>query len=109
MDYNLVRIVSASGGRVLVDFNNPLAGKDIAYEFIVERKIKDDKEKINALLDYFVKKRLDYSLTDKKAIFETDKFFGSIIKMLNDKFKDILGIELIFKEKTVKTETQNNV
>ena len=106
IDYNLIRIASVSGGRVLVDFNNPLAGKDIIYEFIIKRKINDNKEKINSLLDYFIKKRLEYTLDDKKAIFETDKFFGSMIKMLNDKFKEILGIEFIIKEPNEIKETK---
>ena len=59
LDNNLVRIASVSGGRVLVDFNNPLAGKEISYEFVIKRKITDKKQKINSLLNYFIKKQQD--------------------------------------------------
>ena len=49
-DNAMARVVSVSGGRVIVDFNNPLSGKIIAYDFIIKRKIDDPKEKI--IIDY---------------------------------------------------------
>lgn len=48
MDGMLVRIISVSGGRILADFNNPLAGKDIVYEFTIIRKIKQEKKEDSA-------------------------------------------------------------
>jgi FKBP-type peptidyl-prolyl cis-trans isomerase 2 len=33
MDDKLAKIVTVSGARVITDFNNPLAGKDLKYEF----------------------------------------------------------------------------
>tara|TARA_Y100000310_G_scaffold98059_1_gene95727 strand:+ start:4634 stop:5293 length:660 start_codon:yes stop_codon:yes gene_type:complete len=107
MDNHLVRIASVSGGRVLVDFNNPLAGKEIIYDFTITKKITDDKEKIDSLVNYFVKQPLTYELKDKKATFEVDQFFGSMITMLNDKFKDILGIEFVVKEKKEEVKVEN--
>ncbi|MFH1787132.1 MAG: peptidylprolyl isomerase [archaeon] len=44
-------ISSVSGGRVRVDFNHPLAGRELAYEITVVGKITDKKEKVNGLLD----------------------------------------------------------
>lgn len=44
-------IKTVSGGRVLVDFNHPLAGKDIIYDVRIRRIVDDDKEKLKALLD----------------------------------------------------------
>ena len=41
-------IRSVSGGRTLVDFNHPLAGKDLTYQFTVKRILTDTKEKIEA-------------------------------------------------------------
>jgi len=100
LDNHLVRIASVSGGRVLVDFNNPLAGKEISYEFIIEKKITDNKEKINSLLDYFIKQRISYEIKDKKAIFNVENpIFEQALKILNDKFKDILDMELIVEKK----------
>lgn len=44
-------IKTVSGGRVLVDFNHPLAGKNIVYDVKIRRIVDDAKEKIKALLD----------------------------------------------------------
>ena len=41
---------SVSGGRVIVDFNHPLAGRDVTYELIIRRTVTDTKEKIKAFL-----------------------------------------------------------
>ena len=39
-----------SGGRVIVNFNHPLAGMEIVYEVEILRKITDAKEKLKAYL-----------------------------------------------------------
>jgi FKBP-type peptidyl-prolyl cis-trans isomerase SlyD len=38
------------GRRVTVDFNSPLAGKAVTYEYTVEKLLEDDVEKIQGLL-----------------------------------------------------------
>lgn len=43
---------SASGGRIIVDFNHPLAGKVIHYWVKINKKITSKKEKIESLLKY---------------------------------------------------------
>jgi FKBP-type peptidyl-prolyl cis-trans isomerase 2 len=43
-------IRSVSGGRVIVDFNNPLSGKDLIYEIKINRKVTDPKEKIKSIV-----------------------------------------------------------
>ncbi len=43
-------IKSVSGGRVVVDFNHPLAGKTLIYKVKVVRRIEDPVEKIQYLL-----------------------------------------------------------
>lgn len=44
-------IKTAGGGRVLVDFNHPLAGKEIIYELNIKRIVTDKAEQIGALLE----------------------------------------------------------
>jgi peptidylprolyl isomerase len=44
----LVRAVGA--GRVLLDFNPPLAGKTLVYEVTVQKKLETQEEKITALI-----------------------------------------------------------
>ena len=46
----LATIRTIGSGRVQLDFNPPLAGKTLAYEVIVRKKIEDKLEKIKALI-----------------------------------------------------------
>src|SRR3989344_2772337 len=91
-DGMIAKIITISGGRVIVDFNNPLAGKELEYEFTIKKKIQDDKEKINALQDFFFKKRFSFSIKDKKITFE--KSAEPFIGIFKDKFKEILKKDL---------------
>lgn len=43
-------IRSVTAGRVYVDFNHPLAGKDLTYEVKILEKITDEKTKVESLL-----------------------------------------------------------
>ncbi len=43
-------IKSVSGGRIIVNFNHPLAGKEIIYTLKINRRITDEKEKAVAFL-----------------------------------------------------------
>ncbi len=44
-------IQSISGGRVIVDFNHPLAGKNLRYRVKVIKILKDTNEKISAIFE----------------------------------------------------------
>ncbi len=43
-------IRSVTGGRVNVDFNHPLAGKNVSYELKINKIITDDQEKLKSML-----------------------------------------------------------
>lgn len=43
-------ITRVSGGRVMVNFNHPLAGKEVMYTYKALRKVTDQKEKVSAFL-----------------------------------------------------------
>ncbi len=47
---SLATVQSASGGRVRLDLNHPLAGKVLSYEVTVLKKIEDMTEKIKELM-----------------------------------------------------------
>ncbi len=44
-------IKSVSGGRVIVDFNHPFAGRILHYEVMMTRKVEDLKEKVSGFLE----------------------------------------------------------
>ncbi len=104
LDNFLVRIISVSGGRISVDFNNPLAGKTIEYEFKILKKIDKEEDKINSLMGFFLKKRFKFDIETSKIIIEAEKNFVKFIEMYKDKFKEILGKEIEVKEVAVKLE-----
>ena len=59
-------IRSVSGGRVIVDFNHPLAGKDIFFDLEIKRIVKDDKEKVESLVSK-ISKEFEVQVKEKKA------------------------------------------
>lgn len=48
IDGNLGTVRAVSGGRIIVDFNHPLASKDVHYEITVKRVLTDAEEKLRA-------------------------------------------------------------
>jgi peptidylprolyl isomerase len=52
IDYNgkMATIRSIGAGRVLLDFNPPLAGKTLVYDVTVDKKLAADEEKVTALI-----------------------------------------------------------
>lgn len=109
LDGALVKVISVSGGRVLVDFNNPLAGKVVSYDYKIIKKLEDEKDKVNALQDFFFRKRFDFAVTDKEVTFKVEENLMKFIEMMAKPFEDILGIKvkaeaIAAKKEEVKTE-----
>lgn len=59
LDDKLATVLSVSGGRVMVSFNHPLAGKDLTYEINIIKTIEDNKEKCSAIFQHYVGKKPD--------------------------------------------------
>ncbi|MDP2628518.1 MAG: peptidylprolyl isomerase [Nanoarchaeota archaeon] len=97
-DGKIAKVLSVSGGRVIVDFNHPLAGKTVVYEVKVLKKVEDINEKTKALIEFFTRKDFKFNIEGKKLFIEADKQFGEFFNLFRDKFKDLLGLELEIKE-----------
>ncbi|MBC5792778.1 MAG: FKBP-type peptidyl-prolyl cis-trans isomerase [Nanohaloarchaea archaeon] len=48
------KVISASSGRIKIDFNHPLAGKDLEYWIKVKEKVEEDEEKAKYIFNYRV-------------------------------------------------------
>lgn len=48
------KVLSKGSGRVKIDFNHPLAGKDLEYWIEVKEKVEDDEEKAEYIYNYRV-------------------------------------------------------
>jgi len=108
LDNNIAKIVSVSGGRIMVDFNNPLAGKDLEFEYTIKKKIEDLKEKINALQDFFFRQRFEYDINkEKKMITFKDINLTPILQMFRENFKNTIGYDVeILAGKEQKSEAK---
>ncbi|MAG02517.1 peptidylprolyl isomerase [Candidatus Pacearchaeota archaeon] len=98
LDNTIAKVLSVNGGRVTMDFNNPIAGKEVDYKYKINKIITEDKEKINALQDFFFKQRFDFEIKDKKVIFKDEKI-KQFIDMIGPKFSEITGLEFTAEEK----------
>ncbi len=50
LDNAIARVKSVTSGRVVIDYNHPLAGEQVIYSIKVHEVITDDKKKIEAIL-----------------------------------------------------------
>ncbi|MEM4259522.1 MAG: FKBP-type peptidyl-prolyl cis-trans isomerase [Candidatus Pacearchaeota archaeon] len=97
MDNSLVRIIAVSGARVVSDFNNPLAGKELVYKFKIERIVRDEKEKASALFELIFKFVPDFELKENAIVVKGPKILEKFVDNFKDKFKEFLGKELKFE------------
>ena len=78
---------SVTGGRTSIDFNHPMAGKELTYDIKINKVVKESKEKLDALLKIL--------LLLKEPKTKVDKGIGEI--SLKEKLPE--AIEAISKEK----------
>lgn len=97
-DGRIGKTLTVSGGRVMVDFNNPLAGKTVEYKIDMKRKITDINEKVKALNEFLFRKDFDFVINEKKLVIKAEKDFKKFIEMFKEKFKEILDLELEVQE-----------
>ena len=84
--FGVVRTVS--GGRCYVDFNHPLAGKDLIYDVKIKRIVDDNKEKLNSLLKMHLHiKDVEIELKDDSAAINTKQ---KMPKEAQEEFKKIV-------------------
>ena len=51
IDNRIGIIRSVNGGRIIVDFNHPLAGRDVTYDIEIKRIVTDKKECISSIFN----------------------------------------------------------
>ncbi len=93
-DGRMGKILTTSGGRVIVDFNSPLAGKEVVYKVKVLRKVEDLKEKIKSFIDFLFRKDFEFEVKEKKLIIKAEEGMKQFIELFKDKFKEIFELEL---------------
>ncbi len=97
LDDKIATVMSVSGGRVMVNFNHPLAGKDLRYEIEIIKKIESDNDKCDAIFTHYVGSKpqsveisgnnikIAYSGDVQKYV--ADAISTDIVKYINKEFK----------------------
>ncbi len=103
------RVLSVSGGRIRVDFNNPLSGKTLIYDIEIKEKIESVEDKIKVLFEIYKaanKDKIKVNVKEKEIEVEVPPLVNSlfkkkiaddIIKILN--FEKVKYVEVFEKPK----------
>lgn len=87
IDGLLGHVLSVSGGRVIVDFNHPLASKTLNYKVKINKLISDKKEQAQALIELYSdldKENYHIELEEKKITIKSKKPFAENSKKAID-------------------------
>ncbi len=103
-----------SGGRVIVNFNHPLAGKEVTYSYKVLRKVTDQKEKVSAFLSPLLRlprEALKIEVKDNAAMVSIPgELPTQVSTILAQKIVQLTGLKdiLFTKEETSKKEAKEH-
>jgi FKBP-type peptidyl-prolyl cis-trans isomerase 2 len=106
-DGRMAKVLAVSGGRVMVDFNHPLAGKNVEYEINIIKKIEDLNEKIKAFVNFIFRKELKFSVQGNNIVIEVEKEMTKFAELFNEKFKDIFNMDLEVKGLEIKEAAED--
>ncbi len=94
IDGTIGTIRTVTGGRTIVDFNHPFAGKEVVYKVDIKRKLTDDKEKVVALLELALNQKKDsigVDIKEGKATVTLQKGFpDELFKLLKERMMQVL-------------------
>ncbi len=113
--YGIVR--STAGGRVIVDFNHPLAGKELIYEFTPTKLVENDEEKLKCIvnlnlgletLEIKIKNKIAEITTSIQIPEKVQEMFNKKIESLFPNIKKIIFIKKeTSKNKEIKPKSIN--
>lgn len=94
-------VKTVSGGRILVDFNHPLAGQDLVYDVKIVKHVTDDAEKLKGFLKYYLGTEPEVEVKEGKAVIKIKPEVPEPIqKALIDKAKSRIPAlkEIVFEK-----------
>ncbi|MCF7798268.1 peptidylprolyl isomerase [Candidatus Woesearchaeota archaeon] len=101
IDNQMGFIRSVSGGRVVVDFNHPLASKDLIYDVEVIKIITDKKEQTQAFFDAMGLPVDKITATEKEVIITTKQLLPpEFAKPLTEDIKRLIKVDAVTFEAT---------
>jgi len=79
VDGSTATVRSVSGGRVIMDFNHPLAGRELHYWVKINKLVTDKEKQINSIIKMLGIK-CDVEIKDTTATLKIDKALPPPIK-----------------------------
>lgn len=100
------KVQAVSGGRVRVDFNDPLAGKRVTYKVTISKVVEDTTEKVGLILKrYGLEPEVSFDQTSKIATVTTESAIKEQIqKLLKNMVKEWVSEVADIKFVSKKTE-----
>lgn len=108
---SLATIKTVTGGRCIVDFNNPLSGHDVEYHYKILEIVSDKKQKVSSIFKLIYGININVEETDNKlSVGLPDALPKNVIDEIKKKVKELsdvdLSIELIKTNNDTHTEKQ---
>jgi FKBP-type peptidyl-prolyl cis-trans isomerase SlyD len=93
-------VKTVSGGRTVVDFNHPLAGRDVVYDLKVNKIVTDKKVQVESLLRVLLGVKVPIDVKEKKAIITFPAELPDQLKTeLSKKLTELTGLEIAYEIK----------
>ncbi len=99
IDGMICTILQVTGGRVMVDFNHPLASKDVVYQVKITKVITDKKEQLKSIFTMLLNIEPEAISVDgnKGTVTLTQQLPEPIIPELQKKIKELTGMDTEIK------------
>lgn len=97
VDGEMGTVMRVSGGRVMVNFNHPLSGKDVVYEVKILRKVTEPKEQITAYLNMGLRiptDKIKVEIIESKATVKLPmQFPAPLAEAIGKKLMELTGVK----------------
>ncbi len=103
-DNQLARVIAVSGARVITDFNNPLAGKDLEYHYTITNLVTDLKERTETACKLLFRFVPETAVSGNEVTIKGPAILGKIIEQSQKTFKELIGTEILFQEAEIPKE-----
>lgn len=104
-------IKTVSGGRVIVDFNHPLSGRDLIYSIKIISIVTDEKKKVNGVLRNYFGFEDEKVEVEKETVTLHKKVNENIKEKIRQKLKEAMPSlkEVKFEKEEPKTENKPKI
>lgn len=101
-------IRSVSGGRTVVDFNHPLAGRDVVYDLTVNKFVTDKKVQVESVLKVLLGLKTEVKVENKKATIMMPELPKEILGELSKKLTELTGLDIEYDLKKMPAQSHGD-